>query len=195
MLRFASAFMVVTLLVALTQAAPVPVHLFKSAPLYFPTKVGTKWVYSVNGQEETHRITETKRQNDDMLVSIDKAGRNSTWLVSTSGLSLASQTRRQFVRPIPFLKLPHKDGETWEAACRTEEEAMGVFGEPTITVRAHGPEEVTVRAGKFSAVRIEVTYVGDQKAIFWFAPGIGEVKVTGLGDRRQELVSFGLGKD
>jgi hypothetical protein len=177
-------------------AAPVPAHLMpKTGPLYYPTKVGTKWVYLVNGKEQSKCITKAEVRDGATLVTVERAGEPTCWLVSGSGVCLVSQGRHQFVQPIPFLKLPHGPGATWEAVSRAEGEVKGVFGEPTLSFAARGPETVEVPAGKLLAIRVEVTYVGNQKATYWFAPGIGVVKKTGLGDYTEELKSFTSAKE
>src|SRR5947209_1039179 len=55
-----------------TPAAPVPKDRGKPA-LYFPTKVGTKWVYEdeSGGNEQTYRVTEAKEKDGAIIVTVE----------------------------------------------------------------------------------------------------------------------------
>src|SRR5687768_3755736 len=50
-------------------AAPVPKHLMKAEPHYFPTRVGTKWVYTRLGRDETHAVTKVVEKENETLVT------------------------------------------------------------------------------------------------------------------------------
>src|SRR4051812_19176427 len=50
-------------------AAPVPKHLMKDEP-YWPTAVGTKWVYQQGEREATEEITKAEATRDGMRLTI-----------------------------------------------------------------------------------------------------------------------------
>src|SRR5262249_24704963 len=84
------------------------------------------------------------------------------------------------------LKVPHKDGQSWEV------------DEIEETLTAHGPEEVKVPAGTYQAIRVEHRKKGDPKSeplrTFWYAPRVGNVKVV-KGDFIITMKSFTPAKD
>jgi hypothetical protein len=62
--------------VSMMQATPVPKNV-KQPVLYFPTKVGTKWVYdSSDGREHTEVVTKVKENHGVMLVSVGRVGKD-----------------------------------------------------------------------------------------------------------------------
>jgi hypothetical protein len=171
--------------VVLAPAAPVP----KGADgpvLYYPTTVGTKWVYQRDGSDELIRTTITAAEEKDGgavltigLLTGDKA--NPYWkvFVSPKGLFSGDGGLDEQKFPNPLLKLPVKAGEKWE-----------VPGKPTRTVV--GAEEVEVPAGKFRAVRVESEGLTE-----WFAPNVGCVQTVARsanGETKTVLKTFAPGK-
>jgi hypothetical protein len=179
-----------------TPAAPIPTHLRKPARLYYPTTVGTTWVYD-DGYTEI--VTGVTRGEDWYLVSVSRENKWGTFpygkmLVSGSGLEWfpaegvpAREGRR-------VLKLPCQPGEQWE------------YYPPEwpriTTVTAHETERVEVPAGVFEAIRTEYTYtvirrrgrVVEQPSS-WYAQDIGEIKCADSNGRViRTLKSFTPGK-
>jgi hypothetical protein len=164
--------------------------------VYFPTKVGTKWVYSDGKVEEV-----------DVLISIeDHAGSKRVavgggsgipreiYTISDKGISLDCCLIGELAEPLWILKQPHHDGNTWQAI-------IDLPGRVNLkgTVVANGPERVEVPAGVFQAIRVTVTFphgIGDekpQKKVLWYAPNVGKVKEVD-GDCVEVLKSFTPGK-
>jgi hypothetical protein len=68
---FAAVFVGLIGLGGVTPAAPVPTHLMpKSTPFYYPTAVGTKWVYDRKGQDEMLAITGVEEKQGTKIVTI-----------------------------------------------------------------------------------------------------------------------------
>ena len=162
---------------------------------YFPTKVGAKWVYSLDGKEETEAVTAVEKKSETLIVTVhrvDEFGRQSDFLVKVSKDGLFQLTGGPAVKhpPMWLLKLPYKAGATWE----TWLGAWG-FGENTMT--AYRPEKLKVPAGEFEAIRVETKFPGEEGSIvakYWYAPRVGLVKKT-VGDHVRVLKSFTPGKD
>ena len=175
MLRLAA--LVLTLVpFALVPAAPVPKGAGKPV-LYYPTTVGTKWVYQYEGSGEVVQTAITAAEEKDGavvltigLVTGDKADPYWKVLVSPKGLFQGDGGLAEEKFPHPLLTLPIKPGEKLE-----------VTGKPTRTVV--GIEEVEVPAGKYQAARVESEGLTE-----WFAPGVGCVK-TVRGPKTAEITT------
>lgn len=188
-------------LVMVAPAAPVPTHLMpKEESPYFPTTVGTKWVYLDDGAEQTVEVTRVKQEDAVAAVTIRRKFADGFETerqvgVSPDGLFLPSPARPAEERLL--LPLPHRDGQRWVAF-------LGVCRSGRTSLTARGPETVTVPAGKFAAIRVEMSFAErmwfldhlyDEGAAVtaWYARGVGPVKVVG-GDHVCVLKSFTLGK-
>jgi hypothetical protein len=93
--------------------------------------------------------------------------------------------------PLCVLSLPHKPGNKWIYECRAQ--PGGLVGVKA-TKTAHGPEELVVPAGKFTAIRVEHRDIDKDgrealTATFWYAPEVGLVKMVSR-DVVQELKSI-----
>jgi hypothetical protein len=182
--------------ILLLVSAPVP----KGADAdYFPTKVGDKWVYTQKsksegeGAEIVEVVLSVKEKDGVKTVRIghpDETGKlrfDRLQEVSEQGVFITSIPP---FGPLPAprfkLKLPHKDGQMWDQ------------DDVKQTLLAHGPEEVKVPAGNYSAIRVEHRNKGDSKSApsrtYWYAPRVGVVKVV-QGDLVIEMKSFTPGKD
>jgi hypothetical protein len=165
--------------------APVPKSADKPTE-YFPTRVGDKWVYSKTekGRERREIVEEViSVEEKDGIKTIgigrpdpdngDKLVLARTVRVSEKGLLLDLGADGPLTSTWFALKLPHKDGQTWDV------------GELKATLTAHGPEEVKVPAGTFQAIRVERRGQGDTKPkrlwTHWFAPRVGLVKAKSGG--------------
>jgi hypothetical protein len=152
------------LLASATLAAPVPRAVKDSRP-YFPTTVGTKWVYETpGGALESAVVSAVEKDGDDLIVSREGVDGTRTvyskMLVSAEGLR---QEREFSGGKIGWvLKATLKPGDSWD---------MPEGGKRTVI----GPEEVEVPAGKFDALRVEWEQSG-MKQTSWYARGVGEVK-------------------
>jgi hypothetical protein len=88
---------------------------------------------------------------------------------------------------IRVLKLPAKEGETWEFASKDK-------GDLTLTDRytTGKEEEIEVPAGKFKAIRVDMETVSNGRTAvrmtYWHAPGVGVVKEVRHIDRQPDMV-------
>ena len=153
--------------------------------LYFPTAVGTRWVYDTGGGQYEEEITESKREGRATIVTVirtecgDESWRT-VYRVSGDGLEVTASGGVTYEKPLPLIRARRKPGEDWNY---TYSRGEGLFS------RNHsvcvGNESVEVRAGKFLALRLDSTdslsidgnapYKGLPTSK-WFAVGVGLVK-------------------
>jgi hypothetical protein len=204
----------VVALVVLLSAAPVPKG--KPEPAYLPTAVGAEAVYryrcvvvppaggppgarppAVADSTVTVVVTAVEQKGGETLVTLaetldGKDQGSDTFVVSGKGVfnvkTISPGPPEQSWKhdpPICLLSLPHKPGQKW--TCDNPAQPGGLVAVKA-TKTAHGPEEVEVPAGKYTAIRVEHRgKAGD--ATFWYAPGVGLVKMVSK-DVVQELESF-----
>jgi hypothetical protein len=172
-----------------TAAAPVPPER-RQSPLYFPTTVGTKWVYQLNdGREYTEVITGVEPVLGGAVVIVGAVapdGKARPWyrhVVSERGL-LREGIVLKSDRPQWLLKFPYKFGETWETG--GEQGPREPIPSEKWTHTSDGEEEVTVPAGTFRALRVTSKGHGIPGCVLppsgpsarWYAPRVGAVKMT-----------------
>lgn len=171
-------------------------------PNYYPTEVGTRWVYDIdNGKGELAlRLVSVEEKDGVKIVTTEQRG-TTQWLpferveISSRGLSQVEFFGYP-IDPWYTLKFPIKAGDKWSFEYARTGPITGWKG--TITVI--GEEEVTVPAGKFKAVKTEWEIVADDgkaldkpmKSTTWFAPGVGRVKIAS--GQTLALKSFERGK-
>lgn len=189
---------VCSLYLATSIAAPVPKE-GQDPVLYFPTKIGSKWVYQWGNEERVETITATEKSGTDIVVTLGVLveGKNAPYcklLVSKKGLFFGIEGLQEKKFPHCLLKIPSTKDEKWDW--------MVADVNRKVTRVSCGEEEVEVPAGKFRTIRIESEVpVGKdltQKTNQWYAIGIGWVKlVTKMGDAKEERVlkSFTPGKE
>lgn len=159
-------------------AAPVPKD---KAPLpdYFPTAVGTKWVYQRGSQAEfTVEITGAEKKEEQTLLTM----RDTNQVVKTYTVTseeVVYRTKDQDNFDIPLLRFPLKGGETWKVAPPVKPGWIAYSGRMTVGE----VEKVEVPAGTFQAVPVhfEITGYNDLKLkpevrTYWYAPSVGLVK-------------------
>lgn len=180
-------------------AAPVPKEA-REAPAYYATQIGAKLVYQTGtgSAESTEVVTAVESKDGAVLVSVsrDFNGRLtplSRVSVSKSGLVKIGIGARDLDAPQTMLKVPVRDGDSWEWALAT--------GRKT-TLTAKGIEEVEVPAGKYRAARVDgETDAGNGRTIrysYWYAPGVGLVKQVSKFNETETvrvLKTFTAGKD
>jgi hypothetical protein len=195
MARLLTALFSLVALVSFVPAAPVPTHLMpRDPPLAFPTTVGTKWVYELpSGGEQTIVISEVKEEKDgSKVVTMEyvEGGKRTPYQVrrvSNQGIFVLVDGVQKYEEPLCIVRLPHREGETWETNLRH----VGNMDERSGR-RVAGPfEQVRVRAGEFSAARIAWELNDGQTGTNWYVNGIGLVKGTNF----MELKSFTPGKE
>ncbi|HJZ55760.1 MAG TPA: hypothetical protein VKE74_12400 [Gemmataceae bacterium] len=183
-------------------AAPAPDDK-KEPVLYFPTKVGTKWVYESPASKSFLRITTVETKEGAKLVTVasesELAGQTfktvETFRVSGEGLFKLGFDEKVFDPPQCLLKLPHVPGAKWEWLLKGDDKFR-------VDYKAGKLEDVKVPAGEFKAVPVEDVLTGNavrMERTVWYAPNVGVVKktwlVNGGGQQTEVLKSFTPGKD
>jgi hypothetical protein len=198
MSRPLAAVSALALFLAVASAAPVPKEKTKT-PDYYPTALGSRWVYKVGETEIATEVTAVEVKKDARLATIStlvngKAVSTERISVSDKGVFRDQINKADLKPPLCILKSPLKSGDKWEVDSSVQDQPM------KMSFTAGGPEEVEVPAGKYKAVRVDAdgTIAGTQtKVTYWFAPDVGVVKLkyTIAGsDAILELKSFTLGK-
>jgi hypothetical protein len=163
----------------ISQSAP---QLRPTSSGYFPTTVGDKRVLELptpDGKvERVEVVVAAKEKGGGVIVTtrpecVDSVFPENQFEVSNHGIAALVIGGTPLRNPVFHLRLPAKAGETWVA----EEQVVGdvVFSRQTFTT---GPEEeVEVPAGKFRAIRVDVTTPHGASSS-WYAPGVGLVKTV-----------------
>jgi hypothetical protein len=170
--------------------APIPPQAKKPRIDYFPTRVGSKWVWKNNQNEDWQRtdiITSIEEVDGAKLIHVGTVNKNGTvehresMRLSQEGLFQVHKDQEGINSSHCFLKFPIELGAKWECFF------AGEIGN-AICERI---EEIEVPAGRFNAVKVVVTSkpsnIRGGKAIGWFAIGIGPVK---WGGRTTEVRTF-----
>jgi len=179
-------------------SAPLPKDM-KERPSYASTSVGSKWVYRDNDGEFTETVTDTLQKEGSIFVTVvRKRPKELEWSkivrVSDKGVYEMSIDNRQYDSPLPVIVLPLAVGDEWQSRDEYKEVII-----KSVT-RVSSFESVEVPAGKFDAVRLQVTIevmssltARKWTETQWYASGIGLLKVDAK-ERKVELKSFVPGK-
>jgi hypothetical protein len=206
MTRLLAVLLIFSLALPTASAAPA----LKGKDLYYyPTKEGDKWVYeSRSGDtatEYTETVTKVEAKDGAFIVSVGREYKTdvksfSRMQVSDKGLVRIGTGDRDLPVPVPMLKLAAKPGDTWSYEPAVPE---GV-AKRTVTYTMGKEEEIEVPAGKFKALRVEMSQTipgavveSVPRTTYWYAPGVGLVKsATNAGgkERTVMLKSFTPGK-
>lgn len=186
-------------LAALPVSAAPNVKVQPADPPFFPTRVGTTWVYQIRGGERTEVITGSETADGVTTLTIGPwvgGPTIKTLVVSATEVRTVAVELGPVDPPLLVLRFPPKPGDSWEF--RTQTPAGLSVGKKTVGEL----EEVEVPASKFKAFRLEtVGTIGKQPKdtqVDWYAPGVGLVKSSyGSGGRTGgwQLKSFTLGKE
>lgn len=179
-----------TAAVALALTVPVgSAPKLKDVPLlvYYPTRVGDRWVtetkYPDSTAEVTEVVTAVETKDDGLVVSIAREvdGRASPDVsqvkVSDKGVFRLSQLGTAYDAPYCVLRLPLKPGAAWAAEVKRGGATSSEFKYTAVK-----EEDIEVPAGKFRAFRIDVAIdrpgrpVEPVRASLWYAPRVGVVK-------------------
>jgi hypothetical protein len=187
----------VTALPGLSQDAPKKAE---KLPDYYPLKVGTKWTYEVdpgNGQKLQVGNQITKIETIDgtslalMEIVVNGMVASTEHLESTpKGVFRHRSKGVEVSPPVCVIKYPYKEGDTWMAEPKIGPQQL------KLSIKSGKEEEVSVPAGKYKAVSVNVeTVVNGVKIIStsWHAPDVGIVKqFTEFGGKnlKMELVKF-----
>jgi hypothetical protein len=171
-------------------------------PTYYPTVVGTKWVYQEEGKRERAcEVTEVEVKGEETLVTVEDTTNGHPYdsiSISPKGLYRVRAFNIPLNDPYCVLRFPVKEGDTWKH--ENKPQRLLKVTARTFTVKAI--EEVEVPAGKYKAVRVEhVITSSNGKALDpvdrfeeWYAPDVGVVKSTLNGETIRVLKSFTAGK-
>jgi hypothetical protein len=182
-----------TVFVPVVGAAPKPKGDDKPVP-YLPTTVGdTRVLESTwNGKstETTEWVTAIETKGGMTVVSFTRKEGGPTMYqygASADGMFRVSSGELVYDPPYRLLKLPPKEGETWEV------ESPATPGNPSQKFKytTGKEEEVEVPAGKFKSVRVEMENVINGvvlRTTYWHAPGAGMVKIVSHDDKRGDRV-------
>jgi len=178
---------------------------------YFPTKVGTEWEY--RDGNETVRVQVVGKEMRD-VTKVDEDGGEKTYKVTCAKLQMTNGARtqeeiigvlgdgiyrfaaagRDLTPPLQILKLPFRQGSTWEGLAKSE----GLILKGAFTCKE---EMVAVPAGEFRALHVACPDfdIGTKKMAldFWFAQDVGIVKQrfkTGSFEKVLELKRYKIGK-
>jgi hypothetical protein len=173
-IRTAVALFAAVALLATTAAAPIPKARRTSAE-FFPTQVGTKWVYDGVFDEVSEEVVESEVSGGEVRWT----ARRTTSLSTEERSYVATRdgvTERTSRGERCLLRFPLVEGETWQV-------------EPLAQATTGGWAEVHTPGGVFKAVAVSTP--GTTR---WYAPGVGVVMVENAGGRKQVLKSFTPGK-
>lgn len=178
-MKYSIAVLVLTVIVGCRQDAPYR----SNRAFYFPTAVGDTWIYDGNGVEDAYTVRKVEEKDEGKVVSVSRVLKGGAddlspparYLVAPNGvfsLLVASSD----VDPLGcILRLPHVDGGKWE---QTDSRLGLTWRKASRT--AYGPEQVTVPAGTFEAIRVEVESGQREgppmRVTIWYAAGVGEIK-------------------
>jgi hypothetical protein len=162
------------------------------APDYFPLRVGDSWTYRSTGGDTQYSVkvaSEEKQADGTIRYLVEKlAGAKVLTWFSKAGGSVVMHLERypeheglemKYEPAKPFLKNPLVAGSQWgwtgQDVTQTELEEDN---------QVTGPEDVTVPAGKFRAMKVVTRVAGTSSPMIkttWYADGVGLVKSTSEG--------------
>ena len=150
---------------------------------YLPLKEGNQWTYTMsNGMQVTTKIagfesvgvvrcavveTTTGWQTSREYVAVDEQG-------IKSYLSQAQGQEVRYDPPVVRVKLPYREGDTWEATVSQMGMAM------TTSFQSAGQQQMQTPAGTFDCIKVRSSVNMGQSqppmvSTIWYAEGIGAV--------------------
>ncbi|MBM3983486.1 MAG: hypothetical protein FJ304_25095 [Planctomycetes bacterium] len=142
------------------------------------------WTYKTDAGEETVRIVKVEEKDGATLITTEhiRAGDlppyHTTVSIRPTGVFLVAEDGRTYRAPWCVFKLPHKDGDTW----KTDGHGGDMKAGPT--------EKLKLPFGEVVAGRIEWS-VGNRPVTYWFAHGIGLVKMQGAANKELKSITYG----
>ncbi|MEN6575011.1 MAG: zinc ribbon domain-containing protein [Phycisphaerales bacterium] len=148
---------------------------------YMPMKEGNQWNYTMsNGIQMTTKVSGFEDVDGIRCAVLDTtaAGQTSREYVAVDSQgvkSYMSQTQGQQFRydpPVLRVKLPYRQGDTWQATINQMGMAM------TSNFQSAGKEQIQTPAGSFDCIKVQSSMdMGGQSmaATIWYADGIGPV--------------------
>ncbi len=154
-------------------------------PLYFPTRIGARRVYSAGGVEKVDVVIAVRaREGGAVTVTVaDPSRPDSARHVRVSRTALALTPSPDGVGGRDVLRPAAAGGEQWLP-----------WGEGGLVFRQAGFEQVTVPAGTFRALRVDTGWRSGPgfraESSVWYAPGVGTVRQVNGGAEVLTLESF-----
>jgi hypothetical protein len=176
-MRAACALLLVPLLAL---AAPVPKP--KPKADFYPSAVGTKWVYAYDDgtNEHTREVTDATEKDGVTTFTITwkQGAQTQTWVMKkdADGVSRVSQNGSEFDPPHQILKAKLADGDEWAS-----EYTLGKGTTKYSHKRTVGKaESVKVPAGDYDAFPVSSVEAGGNTTdtTLWYADGVGLVKIV-----------------
>lgn len=177
-------------------AAPVP-KAIKAIPDFYPSTVGTKWVYTnEDGTNEHSRevtVSSTKDGVTDFTVTWKEDGSTQIWELrkDATGVFRTKQDGSEFNPPHKLLEPKMAAGDEW-----TSEYTFGGGGKYKYTRKVGKAEKVKTPAGEFTAVPLvsgNARANGDETTL-WYAEGVGLVALQHKDSPRIVLREYTIGK-
>jgi len=163
---------------------------------WYPLKKDTTWTYKVPGNSIVMKVTNPADKDGAKVETLvnGKSIANEHIQVKEDGVYRTSINGLKPEQPVRFLKLPPKEGESWDV--ETKIQGQAVKGKFTTS-----KEKVTVPAGSYDAFKVEgkdFDIAGMKTNItYWFADKVGIVKLSfslGGTDAVLELEKYEPGK-
>jgi hypothetical protein len=180
----------------LAHAAPVPKAI--KAPDFYPTAVGTKWVYGhEDGTNEHSRevtASSTKDGVTEFTVTWKDGGETQIWELKKEAGAVyrTKQDGNDFKPPHKLLDSKMSAGDEWGS----EYTFGGLRTSYKYTRTVGKPEVVKTPAGEYKAVPVvsrNLRTDGDETTL-WYADGVGLVKLLHAGGTPVVLREFTPGK-
>lgn len=185
-------------LIALTlsaTAAPVP-KAVKKVPDYYPSEVGTRWVYAQEDgtNEHTREVTasSTKDGVTDFTVTWKEDGSTQLWEMKkdATGVHRIKQDGLEFNPPHQLVQPKMDAGVEW-----TSEYTFGGRSKYKYTRTVGKMEKLKTPAGEFDALPIvsrNLTLDGDETTL-WYADGVGLVALQHQNGPKVVLREYTIG--
>lgn len=186
------------LLLLALPAAAAPVPKLKAPPDYYPTEVGTKWVYAQEDgtNEHTREVTasDTKDGVTTFTVTWKQGGTTQLWELKkdATGVYRTKEDGVEFVPPHKLFEHRMAAGDEW-----TSEYSYGGERNTFKFSRTAGKAEaVKTPAGTYTAVPIVSRSLenAQNESTLWYANGVGLVKLEHKRGATVVLREFTRGK-
>ncbi|MCA9081873.1 MAG: hypothetical protein KDA58_15035 [Planctomycetaceae bacterium] len=166
---------------------------------FYPTAIGTQWVYSAGPVEILERVVAYEKIGEDWCARIEtvfngKPISHEHIAIRPDGIYRVAVAGQQVQPAFRLVKLPPRDKEQWAIASKLGEQMIaGTFtlGESQVETPAGKYRTLTATGTGFKIGEAEIEFV------YHFAPGVGKVmqvtKIAGQKDVVLQLKEFKLG--
>lgn len=181
-------------------AAPVPKELL-APPTYFPTALGSKWEYALDGEKELALAVEITKVDDAdgaRIVLFEQTDGPKTrdyperYRVAADGVYLLTAAGDDITPPRLDQRPKPKADDSWDGPHAWRRVNY------TCTTTVGAAEKVTVPAGTFTTLPHAQAYTNfqiPQVWTAWYAPGVGRVKFVNYEGQVHVLLKHTPGKE